>query len=319
MLRANAEDLLHVLRRASTATSNAEFRVLLRDREFKSFVGREGTQTLILGIRYSPESDHGPDLVTDFASLTFANAVTLPGSAATGPFMLLRFEADAEDLEALAAALFEGLLNLAESSWPQCRAASAAAVETFQGQLFARGNLDEQAGLFGELVTIAISSDPARMVNAWHENRYAVHDFAIGHSRLEVKTSMSQQRLHWIGERQVIPASGESVTFASVYAPSVHQGMTCADISQEIESHLSGESLVRFRRKLNQVPLIGDLFEFDRVVAQSNILFIAGEHIPRPEVRDPRIRSVKWRVDLSGLAPAPEGLQEPWASLLSGL
>lgn len=315
MLDTNALEILDVFRRASPHAIDSNLRVLLRDDSFHSFVGLEFGHTVVLGIRYSIGQATSPDLLTDYASLTFANAVTLPGEAPQGPFLLLRLEADSGDLEAFAAALFEGLLDFATASWADCLEAATAAVASFQSQRLAQTSLEQQVGLFGELLIMAIANEPDRLAIAWHHNRYAVHDFSIGQMRLEVKSSSSPRRIHWISSGQTTPSTGETVSFASLYIPPSAGGTTVSELASEVEDRLNS-SRIDFRRKVSELLQDADEVEFDRIVAQANVRLLPSSAIPRPQADDPRILAMKWRVDLSSLPPAPAGQLEPWISLL---
>lgn len=316
MLDVTALQILAALQNSKHApTSAGNLRVVLRDSEFDALIARGPDARLVLGVRQPASSVEG-DLSTDFASLTFSNAITLHEGATEGPFMLLSLTADTSELESYVAAVFEGLLDYASAEWIALVHAAAAAVESYQLKRQSPGNLDEQVGLFGELLIIACSSDLDVAVAAWHENRFAVHDFSIGQARLEVKSSVSPLRAHWVSQAQVMPIGAEAVTFASLYVPPTAGGQTVRQIADEIEGRATSSARRTFRRKIEDLIPTSELFEFDRTTAAGSLSLVAANRIPRPSVEDARITAVKWRVDLSGLAGGSDAELEPWLSLL---
>jgi len=316
VLDSTSIQILDALRSASgTSTSIQNLRIMLRDVEMNAFIGRSSGAGVALGVR-QPVVLSESNLMTDSASLTFSNAVTIPGDAPVGPFMILTLEADSPELEAYVAATFEGLLAYAQVDWSACLAASVAAIDAYQHRRQALSTVDEQVGLFGELLVIALASHTDQAIDAWHESKYAAHDFSIGQKRLEVKSSTTPTRLHWISQAQVMPSGGEVVTFASLYVPPTTNGESVKDLAEEIAARASVSTRNTFARKFEATCPTGPLIEFDRSTSEQSLQLVPSRLVPRPFVADPRITSVKWRVGLTALGLPTESELTPWDGLL---
>jgi hypothetical protein len=88
--------------------------------------------------------------------------------------------------------------------------------------LAGRGGLrpEKQVGLFGELavlLALAVPLSPATAVAAWRGPDHEEHDFGLPDFDLEVKTTTSEQRTHWIsGASQLVPTAGRPLYLVSL-------------------------------------------------------------------------------------------------------
>jgi hypothetical protein len=92
-------------------------------------------------------------------------------------------------------------------------------------ELFVAGNgsgKKHSTGLWGELLTIAVSRNPVRMVEAWHDRLDERFDFSWGCSRMEVKTTTSRDRKHTISFAQANPGPDLEATVVSVTTEPAH-------------------------------------------------------------------------------------------------
>ncbi len=96
--------------------------------------------------------------------------------------------------------------------------------------LAGRGGLshDKQVGLFGELavlLSLAGHTAPAAAVTAWRGPDREEHDFGLPGSDLEVKTTMSEHRRHWIGSAtQLVPTPGRDLYLLSIQITAAGDG-----------------------------------------------------------------------------------------------
>jgi hypothetical protein len=101
-------------------------------------------------------------------------------------------------------------------------------------ELFIAGNLSgktQSTGLWGELLTIAVSRNPVRMVEAWHDRLDERFDFSWGCSRLEVKTTTLRDRKHSISFAQANPGPDLEATVVSVTTEPSH-GLAISTLRQ---------------------------------------------------------------------------------------
>ncbi len=79
---------------------------------------------------------------------------------------------------------------------------------------------DREVGMVGELIVLdhlAAALGMTRALDAWHGPDRAEHDFDLGDADLEVKTTLSEKRVHWIGSLgQLEPTPGRRLWLLSV-------------------------------------------------------------------------------------------------------
>lgn len=124
---------------------------------------------------------------------------------------------------------------------------------------------DEQTGLFGELIVfqhIARVSSAAVAVAAWRGPASEEHDFDIGDMDLEVKSTTSEFRQHWISSlRQLSPTVGRALWFASVQLTAAGAGgRSLPELIFKIESSMQDPvALEEFKKKLSDAKWQSDL------------------------------------------------------------
>lgn len=176
-------------------------------------------------------------------------------------------------------------------------------------QKLSRSPRREAQGLFGELLVIDTSSDPATFLDAWHTDPGDRFDFTFASSRLEVKTSANRQRCHEFSLEQCAPPADSTVTLASLFVETVGGGSLKA-LVERIEAGLS--SRPKLIVKLHSVladTLGAALLEalgqrFDEQLAMSSLAFYDLSTIPA--VRGPlppQVTAVRFRSELAGVSP----------------
>lgn len=124
---------------------------------------------------------------------------------------------------------------------------------------------EEQTGLFGELIVLrrlvqCVSAKAA--VAAWRGPASEEHDFDIGNVDLEVKTTMSEARHHWISSlEQLKPTVGRPLWFGSVQLTMAGAGgHSLPELIATTEASLpEAETLAAFRKKLDEAKWRADL------------------------------------------------------------
>jgi hypothetical protein len=177
-------------------------------------------------------------------------------------------------------------------------------------------------GLWAELAAIAWARDPSTALTSWHSRPRALHDFASGDSRLEVKSTLKKMREHDFRLEQISTQQGGTTLVASIMLQERDDGASVFDLAEVIRSSasLAPDSSVRLEAviavSLGSAWRDADDVRFDFVAARRSLKLYRALEIPsvtqplRPEVKDVRFTS-----DLSAVPELP--LEE--ASTLSPL
>jgi putative PD-(D/E)XK family protein DUF4420 len=115
---------------------------------------------------------------------------------------------------------------------------------------------DREVGLFGELTVVdcLVSTLGGRQaVAAWRGPNGDEHDFDLGGGDLEVKSTLSEKRVHWIGSlSQLEPTPGRALWLLSVQLTTgLAEALTIADLVAKLRSRLVGADLAAFEKKLH--------------------------------------------------------------------
>jgi hypothetical protein len=107
---------------------------------------------------------------------------------------------------------------------------------------------DREVGMFGELIVVdclvsALSG--ARAVESWRGPNGDEHDFDLGIGDVEVKSTLSEKRVHWIGSlSQLEPTPGRTLWLLSMQLTTgVGDALTIADLVAKLRSRLVGVDL----------------------------------------------------------------------------
>lgn len=108
-------------------------------------------------------------------------------------------------------------------------------------------------GLWGELLILNNSVQPDFLVKSWHNNLNDKFDFSDGKIRLEVKTTLRQQRIHRFSYDQ-FSTQPNKLYVASLLVSEYYNGCSVLDLKKNIETRLKEK---QNKMKLN--TLIFDL------------------------------------------------------------
>lgn len=109
-------------------------------------------------------------------------------------------------------------------------------VKIFDPAQLPRGSV---LGLWAELLLVVSSSDVPAMVDAWHAHVDARFDFSAEGSRLEVKATTKDERVHQFNLRQLKPVVGLEVVVASVMTTETGAGTPIGDLVTRLEHRLA--------------------------------------------------------------------------------
>ena len=168
-------------------------------------------------------------------------------------------------------------------------------------------------GLWAELLLLAESEDPGKLVDAWHSVPEDLYDFNEGSHRIEVKSASGQVRRHSFSLAQLQPPAATHLAVASMIVNRAGGGTTVNDLVDELRCRLS-ESPERQLLVYRVVALtLGDKWQefslemFDRPAAKSSLSFFRPSDIPMVDPDLPLgVSNVRFSADLTGKVPYTE-------------
>lgn len=180
---------------------------------------------------------------------------------------------------------------------------------------------DREVGLFGELTVVdcmVSAVDGAQAVQAWRGPDGDEHDFDLGCGDLEVKSTLSEKRVHWIGSlSQLEPTAGRVLWLLSMQLTTgLGEGSTIADLVFKLRSRLMGADLHAFENKLYSAGWRDKYSATARrrfALRSTPLLLPVNEEFPaltQPRVAAAgmplsRLRELAYSIDVAGLAEEP--------------
>lgn len=165
------------------------------------------------------------------------------------------------------------------------------------------------AGLWAELLLIARSRDPKRMLRAWHADAADHHDFAEDIERLEVKATSGDGRAHDFSLEQLCPSQEElQITVASMVVMRQDGGVSISRLWSECLTAADNEDALRSKVDRLCVEYLGDGWEsageylFDEELALRSLCFFDADDVPQPARPPSSVSHVRFRSDLAGVA-----------------
>jgi len=166
------------------------------------------------------------------------------------------------------------------------------------------------AGLFAELLVIAVSRDPIRCVAAWRANTGDRFDFSLENARLEAKATGDRIRSHYFTIEQCLPPQGTHAAIASVFVEQNGAGQSLGDLIAEVQRRFNGDMQAHLKLRAIVANSLGLTLpaalqmRFDGALARSTLSFFRAEDIPAIRTQVPAgVSSVRFRSDLTGIKP----------------
>jgi hypothetical protein len=169
----------------------------------------------------------------------------------------------------------------------------------------ARPGVKTIEGLWAELAIILWAMDPVAAMSSWHSSPRALHDFAAGSYRLEVKASLKGLREHAVRLDQLAAVGEGSTLIASMLLDELDSGDSVIDLVEAVGARVGSDSVARLQ------TIVGDSLgnrwrdapemKFSLENARASLRLYAAEDIPTiPEPIPPQVKDVSFTVDLSG-------------------
>lgn len=171
-------------------------------------------------------------------------------------------------------------------------------------------------GLFGELLVIATSRKPERLVECWHSEPDETFDFRDGLDRLEIKTSSTGFRAHSFSWEQLKGIDQGSCVVGSLLVDRRENGTPLRDLVARIRKKLlrHPEQLSKFEYNLTAClgRALTESFEacFDEGGALKSISYFESKDIPQPSGPLPKgVSEMRFKSDLTLVKPlSPKAL-----------
>jgi hypothetical protein len=182
-------------------------------------------------------------------------------------------------------------------------------VRLFAANAAMRGSV---LGLWAEMLAIAKSRDPRTMVDAWHAHVDARFDFSAPGSRLEVKATSRDERIHQFSLPQLLPVAGCTVTVLSVMTTETHLGTSIGDLVGRLEDLLAGDPARQMKVHEQVADVLGADWpnhldhRFDERQAKESALLLPAGDIPRVEQPPPEVLEVRLKVNCTDVLPEPQ-------------
>lgn len=156
-------------------------------------------------------------------------------------------------------------------------------------------------GLWAEMLLINQMPDASRWVRAWHNDPMELHDFCIGATRVEVKSSSSRVRKHQCSHHQLCPQHDVQLFIASIFVERATDGVSVFDLSAILRLRLDTADAL----KVDEIVLAtlgvdyraAREIKFDRKLAERSLLFFSIASVPRlPTALPERVLDVSYAV-----------------------
>ena len=167
------------------------------------------------------------------------------------------------------------------------------------------------SGLWAELLMIASAKDPRSMLTAWHPVGKQRHDFILEGVRLEVKSTVGDQRAHQFGLEQLQTGEGVRLCIASVLLEATDAGTTLDALRLRCLAAAGLDDELRLKVDRLCVEYLGNGWSaglgaaFDEQAAAASFRFFSGDVIPRP-LAPPGVSGVRFVADCEGLEEASD-------------
>ena len=184
---------------------------------------------------------------------------------------------------------------------------------------------EQEVGLFGELLvlySLIHALGPESAITSWIGPTGEEHDFGLAHNDLEVKTTASETRTHWISTpNQLSAVSERELRLISIMiTPRYGEGsLDLPDLARAVEV-VAGAFATEFREKLervgyhnNDAPLYSTRWmlrdHIQEYLINESFPKITGDELKQIGITSREIPDLRYRLSLVGLTPASPSIE----------
>ena len=161
-------------------------------------------------------------------------------------------------------------------------------------------------GIIGELLIIDLSPNPYTAIAAWRQHPEDRYDFSLDSIRLEVKSSSSRNRIHYLTYEQCSPPLGTIGLLASIIIESAGGGQSLRDLITSIETRVIDDHQCVYRLRGIVADTLGETLaraleeRFDRALAEASVQLYDLRSVPAIRgLLPPGVVRVKFQSDVT--------------------
>ena len=161
-------------------------------------------------------------------------------------------------------------------------------------------------GLWAELFLIATSSNPRRLLQAWHNDPPDRYDFDLNDERVDVKSSTDRTRRHYFSLEQVQPPVGIRAYIVSVFVERSSTGLPLGELWDSVRALASDDASLVLKvehvctKTLGQSWVEARKRGFDEALAAESLAIYDAVAIPSvPGSLPAEVSEVRFRSDLT--------------------
>ena len=112
-------------------------------------------------------------------------------------------------------------------------------------------SLETLQGLWAEMLVIEQSSNPDYLISSWHVSTMDKYDFNDGNDKIEVKSTLKNNRLHQFAIEQLNPNENSRLVIASVQMVKTGVGYSIFDLEKNITAKLNqNDSIIKLKEMI---------------------------------------------------------------------
>ncbi|MFC2034210.1 PD-(D/E)XK motif protein [Chloroflexota bacterium] len=171
----------------------------------------------------------------------------------------------------------------------------------------ARDIRGERQGLWGELFVMKVVKGYSFWSPYWHDDIREKFDFTCPGKRVEVKTTLNQERVHHFSHGQVFSSHGEDIAIASLMLREDSEGLSLINLILECREALIDTPLFLKLEKATRRVKMYDTSEsgpvFNHQEAMRSLAWFHASDVPHFRIPEPSgVSETRYKVDLS-IAP----------------
>lgn len=143
-----------------------------------------------------------------------------------------------------------------------------------------------ELGLWGELLLIDMCSNKNEVINSWHRDAKDTFDFNNGVEKIEVKTTVRNERIHKFSYNQLKKGADNDAVACSLVTSQIDKGLSVSDLYISIIEKIDRQTQSILNEKI--IDICGDSLEgftnkYDHIGAVNSIEFYHMKQIPNLE------------------------------------
>lgn len=150
-----------------------------------------------------------------------------------------------------------------------------------------KNRIKEELGLWGELFLIYIQNNKEKAITSWHMNAKDRIDFNSGSVKVEVKTTLSNERKHVFKLNQLRNHYKENVIICSIMTVEIENGLSIRELVQKIGDDVNPTIKLKLEEKISSVLgneiLSLNFRRFDEVAARDSLRLYNSFEVPAIE------------------------------------